>query len=186
MSAPQSLVDLLVKRSVRYGEFTLASGRQSDIYIDARLTTMSPEGLALIGPLALETMQLRGWRPDSIGGLTLGADPVACAISYASVESRHLLRAFTVRKEVKKHGTRRLIEGPFEPGDRVVVVEDVVTSGDSALTAINAIRNAEGIVLGVLAVIDRGEGGTENLAAAGVKLVSLVHRRDLETARLTT
>src|SRR5690348_1603814 len=119
----RALVDLLATRSARRGSFTLASGRQSTLYIDARLTTMSPDGLALIGPLALAALRRSGWQVDAIGGLTLGADPISYAIAYASASSDTPLRSFTVRKEAKAHGTGRLIEGPFRDGDRVVVVE---------------------------------------------------------------
>ena len=111
------LVQMLATRSARRGTFTLASGRQSDLYIDARLTTMSPDGLAIIGPLALERMRARGWAPDAVGGLTLGADPVSYAIAHSSALANTPLRAFTVRKEAKTHGTGKVIEGPFQSGD---------------------------------------------------------------------
>ena len=181
MTDRASLIDLLKSRSVRHGEFTLASGKTSDLYVDARLTTMSPEGLALIGPLALATIRRMKWSADSIGGLTLGADPISYAVSYASFANPPALRAFTVRKEPKQHGTRKLIEGPFKKGDRVVVVEDVVTSGASALRAIEAVREAGGEVVGVLALVDRHEGGTEKLKAAGFALVSLVEADELRS-----
>ena len=96
---------------------------------------MSPEGLSSIGPIALALLRERGWDADSVGGLTLGADPVSYAISYASASSGRPVRAFTVRKEAKTHGTGKLIEGPFEATDRVVVIEDVITTGGSALRA---------------------------------------------------
>ncbi len=167
------LISLLAERSVRRGTFTLASGKQSSVYVDARLTTMSPEGLATIGPLGLERIRAAGLDPDAVGGLTLGADPVAYAIAYASALAGSPLRAFTVRKEAKVHGTGKLIEGPFTPGDRVVIIEDVITTGGSALRAIDAVRAAGGIIIGVLAVVDREEGGQEALAAAGVPIVAL-------------
>jgi orotate phosphoribosyltransferase len=169
-----ALRTLLAIRSARRGRFALSSGRVSTLYIDARLTTMSPEGLALIGPLSLEALREAAWQPDAVGGLTFGADPIACAISYASaIEGTTLVRAFTVRKEAKAHGTRQLIEGPFESGDRVVVVEDVITSGGSALQAVTAIRGAGGHVIGVLALVDREEGGRETLQQAGLEVRSL-------------
>src|SRR5918911_4426175 len=135
MTEHDQLIHLLATRSARSGQFTLASGRQSILYIDARLTTMSPEGLALIGPLGLATLRDSGWDVDAVGGLTLGADPIAYAISYASALSGTPLRAFTVRKEAKAHGTGKLIEGPFRSGDHVAVIEDVITTGGSALKA---------------------------------------------------
>ena len=170
---------LLAERSARRGHFTLASGRTSEFYIDCRLTTMSPEGLALVGPLGLAALDATGWRVDSVGGLTLGADPVSYAIAYASALAGRPLRAFTVRKEAKAHGTGRLIEGPFRTGDRVAVVEDVVTTGGSALRAIAAVRAAGGEVAGVLALVDREEGGREAIEAEGVPVRALARARDI-------
>jgi orotate phosphoribosyltransferase len=173
MSSRRQLIELLARRSARRGNFTLASGKQSSFYIDARLTTMSPEGLSSIGPIGLAMIRERGWDPDSIGGLTLGADPVSYAVSYASAATARPVRAFTVRKEAKTHGTGKLIEGPFEATDRVVVIEDVITTGGSALKAVEAIRAAGATILGVLAVVDREEGGREAIEAAGVQAASI-------------
>ena len=177
------LLDLLVERSARRGHFTLASGRESTLYVDARLTTMSPDGLALIGPLALAALQNTDWNIDAVGGLTLGADPISYAIAYASATTVKPLRAFTVRKEAKTHGTGQLIEGPFREGDRVAVIEDVITTGGSALRAVEAIRRADGIVAGVLALVDREEGGREALAAAGLVVISMARASEI-VARL--
>lgn len=174
MDSRTRLLDLLATRSARRGSFTLASGRQSDLYIDCRPTTMHPEGLAAIGPLGLHAIGERGWHPDAIGGLTLGADPVSYAIAYASQLAGMPLRAFTVRKEAKTHGTGKLIEGAYQAGDRVVVVEDVITTGGSALKAVEAVRAAGGTVVGVLAVVDREEGGRQAIEAAGLEVESLV------------
>jgi len=168
------LISLLTAKSAQRGDFVLASGRRSTLYIDARLTTMSPQGLALIGPLGLRAIREAGWLPDSIGGLTLGADPIAYAISYWSTVDTPLIRSFTVRKETKTHGTRKLIEGPFNTGDTTVIIEDVVTTGTSALKAVDAVRESGGTVLGILALIDRQEGGSEVLQSAGLRLKSLV------------
>jgi orotate phosphoribosyltransferase len=179
MTNSESLKRLLAERSVRRGTFRLASGRVSSIYVDARLTTMSPEGMRLIGMLGLEQIRLSGWDADSIGGLTLGADPVAYAISHTSAGGNKPLRAFTVRKEAKNHGTARLIEGPFTPGDRVVIIEDVITTGASAIRAIDAVLAAEGRVLGVLAVVDRNEGGREAIADRGYATAALTTLDDL-------
>jgi orotate phosphoribosyltransferase len=140
---------------------------------------MSPDGLALVGPAALAAIERAGWSVDAVGGLTLGADPVAYAIAYASALAGRPVRAFTVRKEAKTHGTGRVIEGPFRSGDRVAVVEDVITTGGSALRAIDAVRNAGGDVVGVLAVVDREEGGREAIEGAGVPVISLVRARDV-------
>jgi orotate phosphoribosyltransferase len=179
MSRHTDLLALLAARSAKRGTFTLASGRQSSLYIDARITTMSPEGLALIGPLGLEAVRARNWTIDAIGGLTMGADPIACAISYASASTDRPVRAFTVRKEPKGHGTGKLIEGPFQPGDRVVVVEDTITTGGSARRAVEAVRAAGGVVVGVLALVDREEGGREALEAEGLEVVSLTRAAEI-------
>jgi len=174
MSEHSTLIALLAACSAKRGQFTLASGKESTFYIDARLTTMSPEGLSTIGPLALSALRQTEWRVDAIGGLTLGADPIAYAISYASASSDQPLRAFTVRKEPKAHGTGKLIEGPFKQGDHVAVIEDVITTGGSAIRAIDAVRAAGGVVTGVLALVDREEGGRQTIEKAGVPVIALV------------
>ena len=179
MTTHDRLLSILAERSARRGQFTLASGRQSTLYIDARLTTMSPDGLALIGPLALAALREVNWRVDAVGGLTLGADPISYAIAYASAETASPLRAFTVRKEAKAHGTGRLIEGPFHEGDRVAIIEDVITTGGSALRAVEAVRAAGGTVAGVLALVDREEGGRDALASAGLPVVALARASDI-------
>jgi orotate phosphoribosyltransferase len=183
MTTHDRLLSILAERSARRGQFTLASGRQSTLYIDARLTTMSPDGLALIGPLALAALHEVDWRVHAIGGLTLGADPISYAIAYASAETASPLRAFTVRKAAKAHGTGRLIEGPFREGDRVAVIEDVITTGGSALRAVEAVRAAGGSVAGVLALVDREEGGRDVLVSAGLPVVTLARASDI-VARL--
>lgn len=174
-----TLVRLLSQRSVRRGRFTLASGRESSHYVDARLTTMSPEGLAVIGPLALDAIRSRGWPADAVGGLTLGADPIAYATALASVASPPLVRAFTVRKEAKQHGTGRLIEGPMREGDRVVVIEDVITTGGSALRAAEAVQRAGAVVSGILALVDREEGGRDVLESHGFRVICLATLSEL-------
>jgi orotate phosphoribosyltransferase len=179
MTTHDRLISILAERSARRGQFTLASGRQSTLYIDARLTTMSPDGLALIGPLALAALRQSSWQVDAIGGLTLGADPISYAIAYASASSDAPLRAFTVRKEAKAHGTGRLIEGPFREGDRVAVVEDVITTGGSALRAVEAIRAAGGSVSGVIALVDREEGGRAALEDVGLSVIVLARTSEI-------
>ena len=174
MTDEEQLIRLLAERSTKRGQFTLASGKKSEYYIDARLTTMSPEGLSLIGLIALSRLRESGWPVDSIGGLTLGADPISYAISYASASSSRPLRAFTVRKEAKTHGTGKTIEGPFRKNDRVAVIEDVITTGGSALRAIEAVRAESGTVSGVLALVDREEGGRQAIEAAGIPVISIV------------
>lgn len=183
MPRRDELLSLLATRSARRGTFTLASGRQSSLYIDARMTTMSPEGISLIGPLGLRAIADAGWTADAVGGLTMGADPIACALAYASAGSPHPLRAFSVRKEPKGHGAGKQIEGPFRAGDRVVVIEDTITTGGSARRAIDAVRAAGGVVVGVLALVDREEGGREALREADVEVIALAQAAEI-VARL--
>ena len=173
MPTDERLIALLAEKSVLFGEFTLASGRRSDFYVDARLTTMSPEGLRLIGEVGRDALERAGWRVDAVGGLTMGADPIAYAIAYASSMTAKPLRAFSVRKEAKAHGTGKRVEGPFRKGDVVAVVEDVITSGMSAMSAIEAIRHEGGVVAGLLALLDREEGGTQKIERAGVPVLAL-------------
>lgn len=175
----QNLKDLLSARSLRRGDFVLASGKQSSFYIDARLTTMSGEGLAVIGTLGLERLAARGWTPRAVGGLTLGADPVAYALAAAARAQGRPLDAFTVRKQAKTHGTGKRIEGCFAAGMPVVIVEDVITSGGSAHEAIVAVESEGGTVLGVLAVVDREEGGRHVLEQAGYAVEALVTASEL-------
>lgn len=158
----------------------LASGARSDYYIDARLTTMSGAGQQLIGRLGLDALDARGWTPDAVGGLTLGADPVAYAIAHCAALHGRALDGFTVRKEAKGHGAGRLIEGGIPAaGGSVVVIEDVITTGESALRAIRAVLAASVRVLGVLAVVDRGAGGRERLERDGYEVVSLTSAQEL-------
>ena len=178
-AAHDALVALLRERSVRFGDFILASGARSTYYVDCRLTTMSAQGQALIGPLALRAIRAAGWAPASVGGLTMGADPVSYAIARASIDHQPIVDAFSVRKAAKEHGTARKIEGNFAAGDAVVVVEDVITSGGSALTAIDSVREAGGTVIGVLAVVDRQAGGREKIEASGVPVIALVSAAEL-------
>jgi orotate phosphoribosyltransferase len=181
MTDRQRLIELLRDRSVKRGHFKLASGKTSDLYIDARVTTMSPEGLTLIGPLAVQMLRDASWNPDTVGGLTLGADPIAYAISYASSSTPPLIRAFTVRKEAKSHGTGRVIEGPFREGDRVVIIEDVITTGASTLRAIEAVASAGGQIEGVLALLDREEGGRTKIENAGYQVMPIIHLEEIVT-----
>ncbi|MGH7591437.1 MAG: orotate phosphoribosyltransferase [Gemmatimonadales bacterium] len=173
MSDP-ALAAILGRRSIRRGDFVLASGARSSYYIDCRLTTMSAEGQEVIGRLGRAALAAAGWQPSAVGGLTMGADPVACAIARASVDAPPAINAFSVRKQAKDHGTGRLIEGNLSAGDPVVVVEDVITSGGSALQAVRSVEAAGAKVLGVLAVVDREEGGRAAIEAAGYPVHALI------------
>ena len=129
--------------------------------------------------LGLQAIRAAGWAPDSVGGLTMGADPVAYAIARASVEAPPLIHAFSVRKAAKEHGTLRRVEGNFAPGTAVVVIEDVITSGASTLEAIATLGAEGGRVLGVLAVVDRQQGGREAIERAGFEVVAFTTTTDL-------
>ncbi len=162
------LRDILVKLSVRRGqEFTLASGRKSNVYVDARVTTCRAEAMPLIGRLFLAKIAERGWRPAAVGGLTMGADPIVIAVARESLEHGAPVNAYLVRKEAKGHGTRKQIEGLAETGPLdVVVVDDVCTTGDSTVKAIQASREAGLNVLGAICLVDREEGARESIEGA--------------------
>ena len=182
MNDRDRLVQLLVERSFRVGDFVLASGARSRYYVDCRTTTTHAEGQALIGRLGFAALRGAELRPHAVGGLTLGADPVAYAIAHASWLAGDPLNAFTVRKEPKAHGTGKRVEGCFAAGDQVVVVEDVITTGGSALKAVQAVEAEGGTVLGVLALVDREEGGREAIEAAGYPVHVLLRITDLNAA----
>lgn len=173
MNDRDRLRDLLRQRSVQQGDFVLASGIRATYYIDARTTTMSGAGQLLIGRLGLEALDAAGWAPRLVGGLTLGADPVSYALAHAAARDGRELDAFTVRKESKGHGTGRRIEGGFRTDTEVVIVEDVVTTGDSALRATQVVEEAGGRVMGVFTLVDREERGRERIEGAGYPLVAL-------------
>ena len=170
MSDRERLLELLVERSFRTGDFVLASGARSRFYVDCRTTSTHAEGQALIGRLGLELLRAEGVRPDAVGGLTMGADPVSYAIAHASWLAGDPVNAFSVRKEPKAHGTGKRVEGCFAPGDRVVVIEDSITTGKSALQACDAVEAEGGVVLGVMALVDREEGGRDAVEARGYAL----------------
>ena len=153
-------------------ERVLTSGRVSNYYIDAKMTTLDPKGANLTARLFLEV--LKSYDIDAIGGYTLGADPIVSAVAALSAETERPLPAFIVRKEPKKHGERKMIEGPFERGWRVAVVDDVVTTGGSTLKACKAVEEEGGEVVVALTLVDRLEGGRENLEEQGYTFVSLL------------
>lgn len=179
MTERDRLLRLLLERSFRVGDFVLASGARSRYYIDCRTTTTHAEGQFLVGRLGFARLEEAGLAPDAVGGLTMGADPVAYAVAHASWIAGRPTHAFSVRKEPKAHGTGKRIEGCFGEGSRVVVVEDVITSGGSALRACEAVRAEGGEVLAVLALVDRESGGTEAIEAAGYPVHSLFRVAEL-------
>lgn len=179
MNSRERLRDLLAHRSVRLGDFTLSSGAKASYYIDARLTTMSGEGQRLVGEVCHQAITEAGWTPSHIGGLTLGADPITYGIAHYSVGTDSSLDGFTVRKAAKEHGTGRQIEGGLPEDATVVVIEDSVTSGGSALQAAQVLEDYGVTILGVLALVDREEGGRERIEEAGYPLVAVYRAKEL-------
>jgi orotate phosphoribosyltransferase len=178
------LRNLLVKRSVRLGEFTLASGAKSTYYIDARTTTMSAEGQRLVGLVALRTIRERGLRPTHLGGLTLGADPVAYAVAHRSALEGTPIDAFTVRKRAKEHGTGQRIEGGLPSSAKCLIVEDTITTGKSTLEAVEAVRSHGAAIIGVLALVNRSSGAEAFYRGQGLPLLSIFSGEELlEAAR---
>lgn len=173
----QALIDLIRAQALKFGDFTLASGKKASFYLDCRKVTLDGRGANLIGAGMLA--MLDDDYPDAVGGMAIGADPITGAIITLSGQSSRPLRGFIVRKEAKQHGTGRAVEGPVQAGDRVVIVEDVITTGGSALQAIEHARAAGLQVIGALAIIDRLAGGAEAFAAIGVPLRSLLTIADL-------
>ena len=170
---------LLLKRSLVMGNFTLSSGVRSSYYVDCRKTTMSAEGQFLVGQVAFQALREREPTVCWVGGLTLGADPVAYAIAQRSWMEGDPIEAFTIRKQTKTHGTAQRIEGGLPSGVSVIVVEDTLTSGASALQAIEVLEDHEATVLGVLALVDRDAGGGDAIRAAGYPLITLFTAAEL-------
>jgi orotate phosphoribosyltransferase len=167
----QRLLALLAGRAYRRGQFTLASGRESPHYVNCKPVSLSGEGLDLLGQLLLPLVEPAA---AAVAGLTLGADPLVSAVALRAALDGRSLDALIVRKEAKGHGTGAWLEGPLpEAGSLVTVLEDVVTSGGSALKAVERLRQAGYLVRRVVAIVDRGEGGEEALAEAGLELHSL-------------
>ena len=161
----EKLKEILLRRSVRRGEFKLVSGRTSSVYVDGKLTTLAAAAMPLIGRLFLEKMDQHGWKPKAIGGLSLGADPIVTAVARESLERGHdAIDAFLVRKEAKKHGTQKFIEGLEQTEDLpVVIVDDVCTTGGSTADAIVKAKEAGMRILGAICLVDRETGAQEML-----------------------
>jgi orotate phosphoribosyltransferase len=160
----ERLKELLKTRSLKIGDFLLASGRRSKYYFDSKLTTLTSEGAYVTARCFLEVIRQNGIQADAIGGMTLGADPIVSAVAALSHSEGPALDAFIVRKESKDHGTMKWIEGPVRPGQRVIIVDDVVTTGGSTLKAIEKAKDFGLEIVAVLALLDREEGGTETLS----------------------
>jgi len=182
-SARQKLLSTLAHKSFRLGEFKLSSGATSDYYVDCRTTTLDAQGSRLTGEVFLEEIRKQGWKPQAIGGLTMGADPIVVAVSVVSGE----LHGFLVRKAEKQHGTGQRIEGFREKGARVVIVDDVCTTGASTIQAIEAAREFGFDVVGVMCLVEREEAkGRANVekAAAPAQFVSIFTATDVRKEHL--
>lgn len=169
---------MLAAKSFRLGEFKLSSGAMSDYYVDCRTTTLHPRGAKLTGMVFLEEINRRGWRPQAIGGLTMGADPIVVAVSVVSGE----VHGFLVRKAEKEHGTGQRIEGFREKGARVVIVDDVCTTGASTVQAIEAAREFGFNVVGVMCLVERQDAGgrpSVEKAAAPASFISVFTAADV-------
>lgn len=186
--ARRRLLEILRQKSVSYGDFTLASGAKSNYYIDCRLTTLDPEAAWLVGQvlftLILDQANKLRVTVTGVGGLTMGADPIALATGMHSFQENPSspLRPFVVRKAPKSHGQTRLIEGNFHAGDKVVVIDDVVTKGDSTIAAIDAVRREGGEVAFVAVLVDRQQGGRDKIEQLGFTVVSAFTKDDLLSA----
>lgn len=174
------LQDILKKRSVQFGSFKLTSGQTSDVYVDCKPTTYNPHAMPLIGRLILAKMEERGWSPEAVGGLTMGADPIAFAVARESLNRAQPIEAFVVRKERKPHGMQKLVEGlESTEGRKVVIIDDVCTKGESTATAIQNAKSAGMEILGAICLIDRQAGATEMLRdELGVDLASIFKLSD--------
>lgn len=182
-TARQELLRLLAQKSFRLGEFKLSSGGSSDYYVDCRTTTLDARGAQLVGQVFLEEMRGQGWHADAIGGLTMGADPIVVAIAVTS----GTLHGFLVRKAEKHHGTGQRIEGFREKGARVVIVDDVCTTGSSTVQAIEAAREFGFEVAGVMCLVEREDAhGRPNVekAAAPANFISIFTATDVRKQHL--
>jgi orotate phosphoribosyltransferase len=177
MTLRDELLQHLLTHSFKTGDFTLASGRKSKYYINGKLTTLDARGAYLVARTFLA--MIADDVPDAVGGLTLGADPiVGSMLSLAGLEDM-AVRGFIVRKQSKDHGTKSLVEGPLREGDRVVVIEDVVTTGGSSMQAVEAVRASGCEVRRVLAIVEREEGGRQKLAEAVLSLEAIFTASEL-------
>jgi orotate phosphoribosyltransferase len=184
MSERSQLKALLLERSVRLGDFVLASGARSDYYIDARATTMSAEGQRLVGLVGLQIIRERHLEPTHVGGLTMGADPIAYAISHRSALEGQPIDGFSVRKAAKEHGTGQRVEGGVPAGARCLVVEDTMTTGKSSLGAVEALRAHGAEVIGVLALVNRSRDAAALYEREGIPLMWVFTGEELlEAAR---
>jgi orotate phosphoribosyltransferase len=180
----ERLGEIIIARSFKYSDnppFTLASGKKSNYYFNCKPTTLDPEGMNLIGTLLFN--MLKDSEITAAGGLTLGADPIANALSVISYQKGKPIKSFIVRKDAKDHGTKSSIEGNIKPGEKVVIIDDVITTGGSTIIAIEQAREAGLIVDRVIALIDREEGGKENILRHIKNIQSVFTRTEIMQLR---
>ena len=175
MSARDSLKDQIIKKAVVHGKVILSSGKEADYYVDLRRVTLDHEAAPLVGEVMLDL--LSDWDYEAVGGLTLGADPVATAMMHVAAQRGKKLDSFVVRKAEKAHGLQRRIEGPDVAGKRVVAVEDTSTTGGSVLTAVEALKEAGAIIVGVAVIVERG--ATQAILDAGYEYRTAFSLTDL-------
>ena len=180
MTDREALRDQIVGKAVVHGEVTLSSGRTADYYVDLRRITLDAEAAPLVGRVMLELTSDLSF--DAVGGLTLGADPVAAAMLHAAAAQGRHLDAFVVRKEGKAHGLQRRIEGPPVEGRRVLAVDDTSTTGSSVLTAVEALRDGGAEVVAVAVIVDRDTGARERVQEAGLRYLFVYGAEDLGLA----
>ncbi len=186
-SAREQLLHLLATNSFRLGEFTLSSGGKSDYYIDCRTTTLHAQGAELTGRVFLELIQSKGWPAAAVGGLTMGADPIVVATSVISAQAGTPIHGFLVRKAEKAHGMGRRVEGFQQKGARVVIVDDVCTTGSSTIQAIEAAREFGFEIVGAACLVERLEAGGRpavEQAAAPAPFISIFTSNDVKAAHL--
>ena len=172
-----ALIALIREKALKFGDFTLASGRKAKYYLDGKQVTLDPAGAKLIGEGILDLLTAEGM-PAAVGGMSIGADPITAAVVTMSAVRETPVPGFMVRKEAKGHGTNQYIEGPVNPGDEVVILEDVVTTGGSSLLAIERCEAFGLKIARIIAIVDRMEGGSEAFARKGYEFSSLLSIRD--------
>jgi orotate phosphoribosyltransferase len=175
MSIKSELIEQIKQKAVVHGKVILSSGKEADYYIDLRRVTLDAVAAPLVGQAMLDATKDLDF--EAVGGLTLGADPVATAMMHVAKENGRVLNSFVVRKEGKAHGLQRRIEGPDVKGKKVLAVEDTSTTGGSVLTAVEALQEAGAIVVGVAVVVDRGAG--KKIEEAGLKYISVISLQEL-------
>jgi len=172
-----ALIDLICRKALKFGEFTLTSGKKATYYLDGKQVTLDPAGAGLVAEGILDRLEACP-TVTCVGGMSIGADPITSSVVTLSAQRQRPLRGFMVRKEPKGHGTNRYIEGPVTPGEEAVILEDVVTTGGSSLTAIERAEEFGLRIGGIIAIVDRCEGGAEAFARRGYRFCSLLSIRD--------